>query len=622
MIKKLKIENFKSLLKVDIEVSNLNIFIGLNGMGKSSLIQAMLLLRQSHIQNVLEKFLLLNDENLVSIGSAHDAICEDRDGKEIRIELTLSEEEVFFWKFDYSKIGPDTNSEIIPISDYEKKDIENIYSEPLFQKGKFQYLCAERIGPKPFYNSSNYSLIDFCELGKSGQFTIHYLWNAIKKNEKLGIDNLAHRNAVFYQNNDFDKKHPKQSFKLIDNLNAWMSEISPNVQINAEFIEKVGITVLPISYKRKNNPNTKEFRSTNVGFGITYVLPVIVGLLTAKEGDLIIIENPESHIHPRGQFMLGSLIALAANEGVQLFIETHSDHLIEGIKSIIEQKNYDFHKFKIFYFKRNLEDISTSIIDVSIRSLDSIFSFEDFYTEIGRNYHIITTKLKEITKPLIITEGKTDWKHLLIALDKLKKEGGFTDLEIEFFKYEDDLKMGDTSLQKLCLELAKIKRGRKVICVFDRDVPNIVSTMGGNNKNSFVNHGNNVYSFCIPIPSHRIGYSGICIEHYYKDDEITQVGHNGYRLFLSSEFNEKSGRHNENKMIFYGNRNKLKGKTDKFNSVIIESDVFNEDNENIALPKSNFAENIYKGVQKFESFKVTEFRKIFDIVQLIIEQES
>lgn len=46
-------------------------------------------------------------------------------------------------------------------------------------------------------------------------------------------------------------------------------------------------------------------------FGITYVLPLIIALVSAKEGDIILVENPEAHIHPAGQSMLGELIARA-----------------------------------------------------------------------------------------------------------------------------------------------------------------------------------------------------------------------------------------------------------------------------------------------------------------------
>lgn len=66
----------------------------------------------------------------------------------------------------------------------------------------------------------------------------------------------------------------------------------------------------------------------NTGFGITYVLPILVALLSAKKDSLILIENPEAHIHPKGQAILMELMAKAVDAGVQVVIETHSDHIV------------------------------------------------------------------------------------------------------------------------------------------------------------------------------------------------------------------------------------------------------------------------------------------------------
>lgn len=75
----------------------------------------------------------------------------------------------------------------------------------------------------------------------------------------------------------------------------------------------------------------ESYRAVNVGFGLSYVLPIVLALLVTKPGGLVIIENPEAHLHPRGSY-LGRLIALAAEAGVQVVVETHSDHIINGIR--------------------------------------------------------------------------------------------------------------------------------------------------------------------------------------------------------------------------------------------------------------------------------------------------
>ena len=78
-------------------------------------------------------------------------------------------------------------------------------------------------------------------------------------------------------------------------------------------------------------------------------------LLSAKQGELIIIENPESHIHPRGQAELGKLIALTAMNDVQIIVETHSDHVLNGIRVAVREKELSEHKVVLFYFDKVVE---------------------------------------------------------------------------------------------------------------------------------------------------------------------------------------------------------------------------------------------------------------------------
>jgi len=101
----------------------------------------------------------------------------------------------------------------------------------------------------------------------------------------------------------------------------------------------------------------------NVGFGLTYVLPVVTAVLFAHPGDLLIIENPESHLHPQGQARLGKLFAQAAEQGVQLFIETHSDHVLNGVRVATKQQLISPENVGIFFFERYLaEEHRTEII--------------------------------------------------------------------------------------------------------------------------------------------------------------------------------------------------------------------------------------------------------------------
>jgi len=213
----------------------------------------------------------------------------------------------------------------------------------------------------------------------------------------------------------------------------------------------------------------------------------------------------------------------------------------------------------------------------------------------------------------VYTEGKTDWKHLQKALQKLN-----LNLSLRFYDKEDCL--GDRNLLDHCKSLCKTiyPQEKPLIFVFDRDNPQVVKEVSGEDK-PFKHWGNNVYSFAIPIPSHRVDYENLSIEFYYSDVEIKTHDTEGRRLYMSSEFLEASGRHRDNPSISYGNRHKLKGITDELKAKIIDSDVFDEQSRSLALSKSDFAENINRDVPAFASFNFTPFSEIFIVVKSIIE---
>ena len=108
----------------------------------------------------------------------------------------------------------------------------------------------------------------------------------------------------------------------------------------------------------------------NVGFGITYVLPIIVALLKAKKGDCIIIENPESHLHPSGQVSIARLCAKASQLGVQIIVETHSDHFFNGVRVAIKERKIDNSKVSMYYFYKKNRDSFFSKDSSSIEEIE------------------------------------------------------------------------------------------------------------------------------------------------------------------------------------------------------------------------------------------------------------
>ena len=344
MIESIEIKNFKSIKSKYFPLRNLNALLGLNGMGKSSFIQSLLAFRQS--EKISEGIYKLNGK-YVKIGTTKDALYQYAKKSPFTINLKFSEKNIIDFIFDY-KIGADSFKvqdidffDLIGNAELEKAQLE----EALFQDN-FQYLNASRQDPESLMPRNYTEVVSHRNLGIKGEYTADYI-NAFGS-EDVQIDDLLHPKSSVKDELTGNEMVVKS---LINQVNHWMGEISPDVSIRTTEISSEMI-MLEYEFKQPNLGNTNRFKPENVGFGITYSLPVVVAILKSKPGDLLIIENPESHIHPKGQAQLGKLMALAAMNGVQIIVETHSDHIINGIRVAVKKGDIDSDKTLIYYFEK------------------------------------------------------------------------------------------------------------------------------------------------------------------------------------------------------------------------------------------------------------------------------
>jgi predicted ATPase len=329
MLEFIRIQRFKSLNDISFPLSSLNLFSGLNGMGKSSLIQTMLLLRQSFENNTLINKGLLLKGDYVNVGVGQDILTEHAEIETIEFILSWTNKQPLHFVFKYagkSDLQPTLNDSI---------KIDPVIMS-LFNKN-FQYLAADRISPKSIYEISDYYINDLNSIGNHGEYSVHYLAEYGLK--PIAIKSLCHEKAA--------------SLNLIENLDKWMSEISPGIRIHAELQSVMNSAFLSYAFEQ-GEEMTADFKPQNVGFGLTFVLPVMIALLRSKANDMIIIENPEAHLHPGGQAILGKLCAIAAQNGVQLFIETHSDHFLNGVRVAVKENIVSNDRVKLFFLERSV----------------------------------------------------------------------------------------------------------------------------------------------------------------------------------------------------------------------------------------------------------------------------
>jgi predicted ATPase len=301
-------------------------------------------LKQTYDNNQLDKVLTLN-KPLCYIGRAKDALYQNADRETISFKL-IEDDFEGFWVYDAHNLT----------FDYLKlasKPINRDTLETSLLNRPFTFLSAARFGSTESYVTNDFAIENkqlSIERGK-GELTAQFLYVYQRK---------AVINAL---------KHPSEpDSSLLEQVTAWEREISKSV--NVVPIQEGNEYKIKFSF---NTPDgkTDEFDAENVGFGLSYILPLLVAILSAEKGSLILIENPEAHLHPNGIAKLTELMCLAAQAGIQIILETHSDHVINGI--LVQCKRFEEaqtgiarQNVAIYHFDRDDSKHCTDVKEIKI----------------------------------------------------------------------------------------------------------------------------------------------------------------------------------------------------------------------------------------------------------------
>jgi predicted ATPase len=345
VINHIKLINFKAFRRLELPLGPLTLLTGLNSSGKSSVLQALGLLRQSYETQMLTRTkhagggLLLNGD-LVALGTAQDVLHEDFGPvdelpavTEPLVGFVVEEDgEQRTWAAAYDIRHPD--QDVMPLAEGSVRS--HLAEQP------FQYLHADRITPAVTYPRSHQVAIARGFLGVRGEHTVNYLRHHTDQEAPRDVPEgpLRHRGAT--------------SAQLLDQTIAWMQELCPGVNIETDPVEGTDSVRLSYGFGGTAGINaTRRRRPTNVGFGLTYALPVVVACLTATPESLILLENPEAHLHPKGQSRMAALLSAAAATGAQLIVETHSDHVLNGVRIAVKQGVLQPEDTVVHYFRGN-----------------------------------------------------------------------------------------------------------------------------------------------------------------------------------------------------------------------------------------------------------------------------
>lgn len=336
MITSLKINNFKLHKQTQLDIKGLTILTGMNGMGKSTVIQALTLLRQSYLMNDLEAGLNLKGD-LCDAGISGELACQSSDEHSLKVELKFLQQDDLIYVFNYPDNIMDT---LLPGVEGNITDKNVLSNYSLFNE-YFQYLSAFRFGPQKSYNRDTSLVASKKQISKiMGQceYAVHFLEQY--KNTDIPVKELALTDEIDIT----------PDLRLVVQVERWLRMISPNIKIN---IEQSGEDFkLKYKFSREENTITEDITALNTGFGITYVLPILIAILSAQKDSIILIENPEAHIHPKGQAILMELMAKAVANGIQIILESHSDHIINGSLVAVNNGLITPELLSIYFFNR------------------------------------------------------------------------------------------------------------------------------------------------------------------------------------------------------------------------------------------------------------------------------
>lgn len=375
MITGIQLKHFKCFSSLDLRLGKVTLLTGKNSTGKSSVIQALLLLHQSLNPMTSPPALVLNGD-FANLGSVNDV--EDRLTGRGCFSLGVTVGETLLeWEFDASK-----------------DSASNIYA----------LLNVSRCAPKGELVKESTAWLPECN-SDSGKVALHDLrrllhvsTDRVSPQETYGIDpspnpegRLGPRGEFapwfLFQNSETqvheDLRLPDVPPQLGRQVSAWLGSFFPGASLEVRRIP--GTSLLTLHLKSSSSEN--YYRPMNVGFGLTNILPILVGGLASAWDRIFIVENPEAHLHPSAQAQMADFLVRVAASGAQVILESHSDHILNGLRRAVKNRILDNQDVVIHFFEpRNNRDYTNRILTPQINKDGYIDEWpNDFFDQLDRD---------------------------------------------------------------------------------------------------------------------------------------------------------------------------------------------------------------------------------------------
>jgi len=363
MLNSLSLRYFKCFESLHLPLSPLTLLSGTNASGKSSVLQALVLLHQTMREHEWSTRLMLNGKS-IKLGTVLDVVNELIGGKSFEVAVTDNGQTVswfFTGQRERSELSLAVSSVTIGQSINEQPQLLRHLFPPTDEISSLAnrlrnltYVTAERTGPRETYALEDMQIASV--VGATGEHAMSLFYS--RRDEPI-LDDLIlkteSRNTLFHQ------------------VTGRMQQFFPNCLLAVEKVQNVNAVTLRL----KTSSATEFHRPVNVGFGLTQVLPIVIAALSAQKEDILLIENPEVHLHPAGQALMGQFLAEVASAGVQVIIETHSDHILNGIRRFVKSGGIQPEQVALHFFRVPSTENIAQVVSPQINRNGDLDSWPD-----------------------------------------------------------------------------------------------------------------------------------------------------------------------------------------------------------------------------------------------------
>lgn len=370
MLTRLSLEHFKCFEVLKLPLRPLTLLSGSNASGKSSVLQALVLLHQTMHEHEWSTRLMLNGANL-RLGTVSDIVdkvhgrrslavgVEDED---FVVQWTLSgDRDEMSMAIDRVDIAGVAHESFRALRYLLPPDVDEVGASLVRRLRDLTYITAERVGPREVYSLEDRQAARV--VGPRGEHAVSLLhWGR----DTHVLDALMLSDVV-----------PT----LLRQVEARMRTLFPGCGLVIEQVPHANAVTLGLS----TSAEAGFHRPIHVGFGLTQVLPIVVAAMSAKKADILLIENPEVHLHPAGQALMGHFLTEVAAAGIQVIVETHSDHVLNGVRRAVKASLLDHEDVAIHFFRARGTD-SAQVVSPLLDRLGNIDTWpEGFFDQFDKD---------------------------------------------------------------------------------------------------------------------------------------------------------------------------------------------------------------------------------------------